>query len=92
MSAITILSHQLAASILFLYAVVAVVFTTTRKPPQRVPLTHFDVDLKHCTVDELEYMLGLLLVSAPGLTLSEQEINRFWSIMQELDQRGALHG
>jgi hypothetical protein len=92
MSAVTILPHQLAASILFLYAALAVVFTTRRKPPQPVPppLTYRDVDLVFCTDEELDYMLGVILVQPAPLT--HGEITLFWSILEELNLRGALNG
>jgi hypothetical protein len=87
MSAISIIpSHQLAAATLFFYALVAVFFSV-RKPPKpvpRPPLTHLDVDIRYCSEEELEFMQGLLIASAP---LNEAEISRFWDICSELDSR-----
>ena len=87
MSAATILPHQLAASILFAYALLALCFSV-RRPPQSVkPLTHLDVDLEYCTVEELEYMQATLLTSGRGMSLTPAEINRFWELCIELDSR-----
>ena len=89
MSAITILPHHFAASILFVYALLAFCFSA-RRPPQSVKLTHMDVELAFCTTEELEYMLALLLNSSARLT--EREISRFWDVCAELENRRTLNG
>jgi hypothetical protein len=89
MSAITILPHHIAASLLSLYAGLAIVFTD-RKPPQSVPekpLTYLDVDLQCCTDEELLYVLALVLTQAQTLTLTEDETARFRAVCRELGRR-----
>lgn len=86
MSAVTILPHHIAASILFVYALLALCFTV-RRPPQSVKLTHLDVDLEYCTSEELEYMQTVLLTTGQGMSLTTAEINRFWELCIELDSR-----
>lgn len=91
MSAASILPHQLAAATLFFYAFVMVIVSrkehSTKKPPQAVKLTHLDVDLTYCTVDELEYVLFCILVSAQNITLNDMELNRFWDVFAEMSRR-----
>lgn len=87
MLAATILPHQVAASILFVYALLALCFTVRRTPQKVMPNTHLDVDLEHCTDEELEYMQALLLTSGPGMSLTSAEINRSLALCIELDSR-----
>jgi hypothetical protein len=98
MSAAFILPHQLSASILLFYALLALCISAKRSPrhpPKRPPqsvglppkLTHFDVDLMFCTVEELEYMTGQLLMQAQTVTLNEHETRRFWAVSRELNRR-----
>ena len=94
MPAHTILPHQCAASILFFYALIALCISAKRsprqpskRPPRSVKLTHRDVDLRYCTVDELEYMSVLLLTQADDEFLTEAETQRFLAVSQELENR-----
>ena len=89
MSAVTILSHQLAGSILIFYGLLALAFTKPqRKPPQPVrPISQLDVDVKFCTVAELEGMMVVILKDARQLTLSDNELSRFWEVNEELKLR-----
>jgi hypothetical protein len=98
MPAHTILPHQLSASILFFYALLALCISAKRssrlprkRPPRSVglppKLTHRDVDLRYCTVDELEYMTVLLLTQADDEFLTEAETQRFLAVSQELENR-----
>jgi hypothetical protein len=93
MSAPIILSHQLAASILFFYAFLAICFSKRsqrqppKRPPQPVRLTHLDVDLEYCTKEELEYLTVLLLTQAQTVTLTQRETSRFAEVCRELHRR-----
>lgn len=81
MFALAILPHQQAAAVLFLYALLAVCFSTKRpcrsvKPTQ---FTHLDVDLRYCTLEELQYMKALLTES--------QHADRLVAVKRELTRR-----
>jgi hypothetical protein len=93
MHACTILSHQLAACTLFFYALLGIVFSAKR-PPQSVKpkRTHLDVDLRYCTVEELEYVTVLLLTQAKNQTLSDAETLRFLAVACELERREVRNG
>jgi hypothetical protein len=86
MSATPILPHQFAASILLFYAFLAVCFSAKRLS-KSVKLTHLDIDLEYCTVDDLEYMTVLLLTQAQTTVLNEQETRRFAAVSRELEDR-----
>ena len=92
----SILPHTIAGNILLFYGLLAIAFSQPkRKPPQSVPtqpLTPQNVDLEFCSQEELEVMMGVILKSANQLTLTDDELSRFWSVNKELKRRTQSEG
>jgi hypothetical protein len=58
--------------------------------PTQLTWRNFDADdLRHCTAEELVYIISEIVVSAKSLMLADDELGLFWKVRAEMTRRKA---